>query len=367
MVKNGIFLICEPCVDNKESNPIGVIKKIYNQIATLNSENSFFCKLVNLPSTRWRYIFNLYKNVLNNERGIDFIYIRRIVPVNKALLLLLKKIRDNNHQCKIIYEIPTYPYDKEHISFLSKCGLFVDKLYRNYLKGYVDKIITLSDDDEIFGISTIKVKNGIICADIPVRNPIKKSSALHCIVVAQFAFYHGYERLIIGLGNYYKNKKADKIYIHFVGDGYEITKYKDIVRKHGLEEYCLFYGTLYGEALANIFAKCNLGICTLGAHRVGVKTGSFLKSREYLARGLPIVSSTKIDVIPDDYKYCLYVPEDETPIDIISIIDYYDKIYKNNDEIEVISEIRKFAEENCDMKKTMRPVIDYITDGVRNS
>jgi glycosyltransferase involved in cell wall biosynthesis len=356
-----MFLVCEPNSDNKKDNPIGVIKKIYGQIETLNNIDSISCIMINLPSTRWRYIFNLYKNILNDERGIDFIYARRIMPVNKALLALLKKIKDNNPSCKILYEIPTYPYDKEHKTFLSKCGLFVDKLYRNRLKNYIDKVVTMTDDDIIFGMSTIKMQNGIICADIPVRKPMNMPSTLHCIAVAQFSFYHGYERLIAGLSNYYKNKRIDKVYIHFVGDGYEIAKYKAMVRKYDLEEYCSFYGTLYGEELTNVFNKCNLGICTLGAHRCGIKSGSFLKSREYLARGLPIVSSTKIDIIPDGFEYCLYVSEDESPIDITKIINYCNDIYQGNDEMEIIKKIRNFAEENCDMKKTMKPVIEYLT------
>jgi hypothetical protein len=362
MMKNGIFLIGEPGGDYPNDNPIGVLKKVYSQVEALNSADSISCRMINLPSTRWRYIFNLYKGVLNDEKKIDFMYVRRIMPVNKALIALLRKIKITNPCCKIIYEIPTYPYDGEHKTILSRCGLLVDKIYRKQLKEYVDKIITVSNDDVIFGISTIKIKNGIKTTDIPIRKPEIEQPGLHCIVVAQFQISHGYDRFIAGLNNYYKGKWVDKVYVHLVGNGREISKYKALVRKYALESYCIFYGTLYGFELGKIFNKCHLGICPLGAHRVGLRSGSFLKSREYLARGLPIVSSTKIDIIPDGFEYCMYVPEDETPVNIMELVNFYNNIYNGNDETKIINTIRKFAEENCDMAKTMVPVINYIND-----
>jgi hypothetical protein len=364
-MKRCIFLVCNPGnINNNRNTSIGVLKKIYGQIEAMSSIESTSWRMVCLPDARWRYLYvlykNLYKNILNDENNLDFVYIRRGMPMNRAFLALLKRIKTNNHQCKILFEIPTYPYDKEHKTFLSRCGLLIDKIYRNQLQKYIDKIVTVSNDDVIFAIPTIKIKNGIRCADIPIRKQLQKHFGLHFIVVAQFAFYHGYERLIAGLSNYYK-KNQDKIYIHFVGDGTEIVKYKALVQKYSIEEYCVFYGTLHDHALTDVFNKCDLGICSLGVHRIGLNLGSFLKSREYLARGLPIISSTKIDVIPSNFKYCLYVPEDESAINIEHVVAFYTNLLIEQTVPEMISEIRRFAEENCDISKTMMPVIEYIS------
>jgi hypothetical protein len=75
---------------------------------------------------------------------------------------------------------------------------------------------------------------------------------------------------------------------------------------------------------------------------------------------MPIISSTKIDVIPPNFKYCLYVPEDESAINIERVVAFYTSLLTEQSVPEITSEIRRFAEENCDMAKTMLPVIEYI-------
>jgi hypothetical protein len=59
------------------------------------------------------------------------------------------------------------------------------------------------------------------------------------------------------------------------------------------------------------------------------------------------------------FEYCLYVPEDDSPINIFSIINYYKGLLKNQTLQEIICKIRTFAENNCDVSKTIRPVIEY--------
>lgn len=75
-----------------------------------------------------------------------------------------------------------------------------------------------------------------------------------------------------------------------------------------------------------------------------------------------MVSSTKIDILPDDFKYCLYVPEDESPVDMYHVIEFYQNLQKYQTSQGIIHEIRRFAENNCDMSKTMQPVINYFRE-----
>ena len=150
--------------------------------------------------------------------------------------------------------------------------------------------------------------------------------------------------------------------IHLVGDGPELENYKKIVTKYNLSKNVLFYGALSGEKLDEVFNKSNIAVCSLGCHRINIFSGSFLKSREYLARGLPIVSSTKIDIIPENFDACLYVSEDETPIDISLLISFYEKLLKKYNQNEISRNIRVFAENNCGMTVAMKEVGDYIQE-----
>jgi len=371
-MKNGLFLVKDGIHDKNTMFP-GVSKKVISQIDALNIEKKLSCKHLVLPKPEGRNpILNMililfgdvYKKIYFDACHYDFVYIRLVLPASRSFMKLLKVIKKNNQKIKIIYEIPTYPYDKELKNNLrERVKLFIDKIYRLGFKKYVDKIATVSKHDVIFGIPTIKFVNGISCADIQVRiTRIQEQNTINLIAVATFAKWHGYDRLIEGLKNYYTLGLATKVYIHFVGNGQELDQYKEIVKKYNLSEKVFFHGPLFGNELTNVFNMCDIGVCTLGFHRKGISLSSELKSREYLARGMPIISSAKIDVLPPDFKYCLYVPEDESPIDIQAVVHFYNNLVAENNVSKVTSEIRNFAEKYCEMSFTMKPIVDYICD-----
>lgn len=350
---------------------IGVYKKILSQISFFE-RRGYLCKIVNLvPPTgsllrRFLCYFSqsLYKQygVIFVNKDISFIYIRHILPVNIGIIALLKKIKENDSSIKIIYEIPTYPYDKEIKGLNTKVKLIIDKFFRVKLRKYVDIIITYSDDKKIWGIPTLQLQNGVDCSSIPVVVPHDyKNNQLRLIAVAQFSLWHGYDRLLEGI-YLYKNKSGNKynIGVDFVGDGPLLNAYQEIVDKYGLNEIVYFHGLKSGQELTDIFNNADIAVCSLGCHRINVFKGSFLKSREYLARGLPIVTSTKIDVVPDDFPYCLRVPEDDSPIDIDSIISFFESKIKFQSQEALHIEIRKFAEKTCDMNVVMDPIIDFV-------
>ena len=79
-----------------------------------------------------------------------------------------------------------------------------------------------------------------------------------------------------------------------------------------------------------------------------------------MARGLPMISSTKIDILPDDYPYIQYVPEDDSPIDINTVINFYNSLTRQENREAQIRNIRNFAETHFDMHITMQPVIGCI-------
>ena len=87
---------------------------------------------------------------------------------------------------------------------------------------------------------------------------------------------------------------------------------------------------------------------------------SSLKSREYCAKGLPFITECKMDFLSSDCPYVLTVPYDESDINILDIISFYDNLYTKKSPIELAQEIREYAYKHCDMHVTMKPVIDFI-------
>ena len=378
MKKNGLFLCCENYnFDDVNILCIGIAKKIISQIRALNTDLTN-CNLVNLHTTiknpfiRLIYIFFARKVYIKKMerfdfRLIDFVYIRRFLPLSIGFICMLKHIKTLNQNCKIMYEIPTYPYDGEHKGFKGSIFLSIDKIFRRKLKHYVDYIVTYSRDDTIFDVKTIKIINGIDCGSVHPIETQEYHQSIRLIAVAQFGLWHGYDRLIEGLYEYYKTNPIRKVYLDLIGDGDKkvLKDYLQKILQYKLQEYITYHGLLFGEDLTRVFNTTDIAVCSLANYRCFVFLSSELKSREYMARGLPMLASTKIDVLPDNYPYIQYIPENDSPVNINTVIMFYDRLVQQEDRNTQISNIRRFAEMYFDIHITMQPVIDSILNGSR--
>lgn len=296
---------------------------------------------------------------LIEEQDFDYVYIRRI-PCNFYVMSLLKKIKQKRGVDSILWEIPTYPYDYEDHSRIEKIENYLDKKWRKHLKKYVDRIVTFSEDAFIFDIPCIRLENGIDVEAIPVREPGEKQpDEINLIAVAVLHDWHGYDRLLEGMGQYYKNRQQKKVYFHLIGDGPAKSQYEELIEKYGLQEYVKMYGYLSPQESAEIYNKCDIAVESLAWHRIHVKIGSTLKVREYLAKGMPIFASSPMDVVPKGWEYAAYAPIDDSPIEIDSVIAFYEKVYGQRTPEEVAEEIRCFAIKNCDINKTLKGIVDY--------
>ena len=112
-----------------------------------------------------------------------------------------------------------------------------------------------------------------------------------------------------------------------------------------------------------VYDKCQFAIECLGCHRKGIDRSSSLKSREYLAKGMPFVYSGEIDVfLEDPVDFCLKVPADESPVDIEELVAFADGLYERESEEALIGRIRKYAEGHVGMNVAMKSVIDYVKE-----
>lgn len=298
--------------------------------------------------------------------NVDFIYYR-YTYIDKALIKAFKQIKKVNPRLKILFEIPTFPYDKEFDSWYLKPNLYKDKKFRLKLKDVVDRIVTFSDDLKIYDVGTIKISNTVDFDKIKKRTPKKGDGTIRVIAVALFSFFHGYDRFIEGLRNYYSAGGDRKIELYLVGEGKILEHYRSLVTQYDLTEHVVFKGKLFGEELDEVYDKCELGIDSLGRHRSGIFYNSSLKGKEYIAKGLPIISGVRTEFDELKFPYYHRVPSDDTPVDINEILEFYDEIYGSNIPREaIIAEIRAYAMNNFHPQKTFEPIIKFLqtTDGI---
>jgi glycosyltransferase involved in cell wall biosynthesis len=303
-------------------------------------------------------LYSFIKNHLVSNQ-YECVYIRYHLS-DFFFIYLLKLLNKNNSNIAI--EIPTYPYRKELLK--SRNGVIrylIDLTSRFFLKFHVGRIVTYSDDDRIFGIKTIKTINGIIYDDIiPSQKQFHPKSEINLISVSHTMRCHGYDRVIEGLNNYYTNGGNVNVFYHVVGDGMEIGKYKELVEKYQLKKHVKFYGFQSGLELDDIYNKADIAINSLAIHRIGLKTESTIKSKEYAAKGLPIVSSYEIDAfsIEENNKYVLRIIEGESAVKIDELIQFHEDIYSNTEGLSTC--IRCASRMRSDMPATLKGVMDYF-------
>lgn len=261
------------------------------------------------------------------DHEIDFVYMRSDHNANPFTIHMVKNLRRLG--IKIVMEIPTYPYDQEYISKRMKVELAVDRLFRKQLARNLSAIVTFSDYNEIFGTQTIRISNGIDFSNIKLKEKTNDTSeSLNLLGVAEVHYWHGFDRVIRGLAEYYKQPQKYKVFFHIAGNISGIREQSEIVdavNELNLNEYVYFHGALFGEELDEIFEKCDMGIGSLGRHRSGIDKIKTLKNREYAARGIPFIYS-ETDSDFENMPYVIKAPANNSPIDIESLIRFYKQL-----------------------------------------
>ena len=295
------------------------------------------------------------------SEGIELVYARCFQNANPWLIRLYRRLQQSG--IRAVTEIPTYPYDDEFRTFSKKerMELRVDQLFRHRLYQYMDALVTFSDEDVIFGKRTIRISNGVDFDSIPLHEPITNNSEqINLIGVAEVHLWHGFDRLMTGLGKYYSEKSDGKnvlrdVRFHVVG-GVNPNQmrhcFKPIIEKYRLQDKVMFHGQLFGKALDNVFNQCQFAIGSLGRHRSGITVIKTLKNREYATRGLPFIYSEQ-DSDFDHQRYVLKAPADDSPVNVQEIIDFIARFAMKPEEI------RKTVE-HLSWKIQMQRVIDAL-------
>lgn len=309
------------------------------------------------------YIQREYGAALLRLESPDFVYIRR-TTTDRAFVRFLCEIKQKFPKCKILIELFTYPYDKDEFARWNTFPYYLkDKFNRGKLYRYVDRFVTYSEDEKIFGVKTICTMNGIDVADTKPVCPDsdRTGEGIHMIAVAYMQAHHGYERMIQGLADYYEKGGDRNVVLHLVGDGPEKKSYEELVQRSKLDAHVKFYPSTQGEALDKLYNQADMAVSSLGCYKRGINRLSALKTRECLAKGLPMITGCDIDVLAGtEYPYYCQFPNDASPIEIEQIVGFYDEIICTKDRAELIHEIRDFAYKTVDMSVAMRPIVDYV-------
>jgi glycosyltransferase involved in cell wall biosynthesis len=276
---------------------------------------------------------------------------------DKWLIDFLKWHKKNGIRCMI--EIPTYPYDDEMDKNKNMMKSMNDYLFRKQLKENINGLCTYAVCEKVFDMDYISISNGVDINDIKIRKKRKKDNKIVLVAVSGMFYWQGYERVIEGIANYYKNGGKKNVEFWLVGDGPQLEQYSNMINELNLKDRIIIKGYKSGKALDDIYDNADIAIGGLGRYKVGTGIGATLKLREYCAKAIPFIYSCPDFSFKGDEPYSMIVPDDASPLDINEIVDFYNRCENEDFYME---EMRKKAEMEFSWHHIMKPVVECLID-----
>nr|WP_296099754.1 glycosyltransferase [uncultured Mediterraneibacter sp.] len=274
------------------------------------------------------------------DDSVDFIYIRHMIPSPKLIMML--KIAKNKN-IKIYYEIPTYPYFGEQFKAsrkkyraIIKIGL--DVVFWPSIYKYIDKLVIIrsSSKAKVYK-KMVQITNGVRVDNIKSKTySIKENDVFRMVTVGTLFPYHGYDRVLKGMAACHEHIGNINVEFHVVGSSQTIDDLHKMADELGLHKV-YFHGVKTTEELNLMYEQFNVGLGCLALHRRNADIDTTLKIIEYYCRGVPVISSGKCPI--SDERFSHIVADNEEPIDIAEIYDYYCRL--TDAELKSISEMAK--------------------------
>ena len=350
-------------ISNKVNGQVKAFEKkgFHVDLVSFKKKNELFFnneKILKVPSKILFFKFLIFKKIINKitrQAPYEFIYIRYFLS-SLSFIFFLRKIKKSG--IKIILEFPTFPYDPEidTKNIVVKINVFLDKITRRLLRRFVYLCVCPTYKNDIFNIPTVKIENGITVEDMKIVGPKeKKHKRIELIGVANLSVWHGYDRILSGMGSYYnQGGKGAEVFFTIIGNGSELAGLKRLSSELNIDKYVHFTGALTGVELDTFFSKADIAVASLGLHRIGLTTGSTLKASEYMARGLPIIFSYDDEAIKDTLPFVMKPEANDNPVETNQIVTFF----KNMDSSPEM--IRNYAKNNLDWEVQMSKVISRI-------
>lgn len=347
---------------NREKN-LGIINKIEGFVRSLISQG-IKAEIVIIDSSE-DFIPKVSHAIENSNS--DIIFLRSLSYRN--FFLINTFIRSRKKGVKILLDVPTPNRNSIHELYYSSHSLATRLRAIAYLIiigpipfFFVDRIFQYAEEGAwfVFGnrSKTIFLGNGIDVESFPFLNNLGHfdGSQLRLIVVATTSYWHGVDRLIRSIELFNSRNSKRSVHLDIVGDGPSLVELKSIAEECNQTEFIHFYGLVKGEALYSIYSKAHVGVGSMGLHRLGLKSASILKLREYASAGLPFIYSGFDPDFVGELPFAFQVSSTEDKEDLCLIFEKLFKLYPGIDR----KNIRQFALEKLDFKVKARQMFQGL-------
>jgi len=359
----------------------GVYKKIVSQ-ASAFSEQGYECLILFVRDSSEAYVRNIDGKITKIDisdkfqllkikdylKTCVFCYARFELLRHKyyrEIILMCKKL-----SVKIISEIPTYPPYQESLARVK--AALSNKRYLSAIKTllgtilvimdiyimtlYSKLVVIVADDKKFLFADTVRIENGIDVESNPYqhKNP---DEYINIIAVSNFSVWNGYDRAIVGLSNYVKETGKHDIKLIMVGDKSAGKSLIDQAERLDVLDDIEFTGSLSGKKLDEAYARADIALAALGNHRRNVFANSSLKVKEYASRGMLMVLSDAEGIEYEIKEKSLIVKSDESPLDLVNIIKWFESI---KDKKNTSLYIHEFAQDNYSWDAQIKKILERL-------
>lgn len=162
----------------------------------------------------------------------------------------------------------------------------------------------------------LTLTNGVRVAARPLAPGWVSRTSMAFVTAGSIGQWHGVDRLLRGMSA----GRALGSTLTIVGDGPELGRLRSLSSQLGLVDRVRFTGPLTGAAFDRELAAADITVASLGEHRRGDFSLSPLKTRDYLARGLPVLFAGDDPDLRGTPPFTFRAPDDDSAIDLGAVV-----------------------------------------------
>jgi len=275
--------------------------------------------------------FFLQKLLLKIDFDILYMRYRLYMPYFQKVL----------KQYKVIMEINSD--DAQEYQLHSMLTHYYNKYTRNYLLKNVDAFVAVSKElknrFEYLKKPTIVIANGIKTNEYEYLEIPQNQKPILVFIGTPKQPWHGLDK-IHQMATYFP-------YYTFY-----------IIGTDGINtDNIHYFGYLDNKEASKIIEQCDVGIGTLSLYKTGLTEASPLKTRQYLACGLPLIYAYDDTDIPSEVEFALKLQNSENNMNYAKIETFVRKIFKRTN---IRKSAREFAINILDYSKKEKHRLDFF-------
>ena len=215
-------------------------------------------------------------------------------------------------------EIPTYPFYNE---LNERKNVQFEKNVVQKVSTLCDHIFTPSCINKINGRKVFHFENSYNISKLYKFSKRTENNKFRLLIIANASSWHGIERILHGA----QKHKESNLEIDIFGNGNQTERLRSLVVELNLDSVVKFHESKNLSFFETNRKNWNMGVSSLGLHRIKCRNAKPIKARDYVALGLPIICTIE-DKSMAKNGFNLIVSSNESSVNLNSVISHYNKL-----------------------------------------